>query len=237
MATAKSVSPAPENQLLAALSPADYRRLLPRLEPIDLPFGKVLYAPHSAIDAVYFLSRGLVSTVAVMANRRTIEIGICGREGAVGAGVILGDATSPFQVIVQVGGSGVRVKIDDFRKVARPGGSLHEGLARYHAAFLIQTAQFVACNGLHTVEQRCCRWLLMTQDRMCSESFGLTHEFLATMLAVRRASVSEVLKPLQARRLIKYERGHVTILNRAKLMAASCECYDFVRGEFERLMG
>jgi CRP-like cAMP-binding protein len=225
-----------ENRLLAGLPPAEYRRLLPRLESVPLLFRQVLYPPGGPVDFVYFPSRGVVSIVAVMANRRTIEVGLCGREGTVGAAAVLGDPTSPYGVLVQVAGDGVRVGIDAFRDAAGPGGALHRVLARYHAAFLAQTAQSVACNGLHTVHQRCCRWLLMTQDRMREESFGLTHEFLGKMLGVRRASVTDVLHPLQALGLVGHSRGKVTVRDRAGLEAAACECYGFVREQFHRLL-
>ena len=225
-----------ENRLLAGLPPAEYRRLLPRLESVPLAFRQVLYPPGGPVDFVYFPSLGVVSVVAVMADRRTIEVGLCGREGAVGAAAVLGDPTSPYRVLVQVAGDGVRMGIDAFRDAARPGRSLHGLLDRYHAAFLTQTAQSVACNGLHSVHQRCCRWLLMTLDRMRDESFGLTHEFLGKMLGVRRASVTEVLQPLQALGLVGHSRGRVTIRDRAGLEAAACECYGFVRGQFDRLL-
>jgi CRP-like cAMP-binding protein len=236
MATPKPPPPPSANRLLAGLPPADYRRLLRRLEAVPLPHGQVLYPPGGPVDYVYFPSRGVVSVVAVLADRRTIEVGMCGPEGAVGAAAVLGDPTSPFLVQVQVAGDGVRVGIDDFRDAARPGGPLHRRLARYHAAYLTQTAQSVACNGLHTVHQRCCRWLLMTADRVGADEFDLTHEFLGTMLGVRRASVTDVLRPLQAGGLIGYSRGRVTVRDRPRLEAAACECYRFVRGQFDRLL-
>jgi CRP-like cAMP-binding protein len=236
MATAKP-PPAPSaNRLLAALPPAEYRRLLPRLEAVGLPFRQVLYPPGGPIDHVYFPSRGVVSVVAVMADRRTIEVGLVGREGVVGAGAILGDPTSPYKVLVQVEGDGVRIGTEDFRAAAGPGGPLHRLLARYHAAFLTQVSQSVACNGLHPVARRCCKWLLMTQDRMGAESFGLTHEFLGKMLGVRRASVTDVLRPLEADGLVGHTRGRVTVRDRAGLEAAACECYRFVRDQFDRLL-
>jgi CRP-like cAMP-binding protein len=236
MAKAKPAPTPSENRLLAGLPPADYRRLHPRLEAAPLPYRRVLYPPGGPVDYVYFPSRGVVSVVAVLAKGRTIEVGMCGREGAAGAAAVLGDPTSPFRVQVQVAGDGVRICIDDFRDAARPGGALYRILARYHAAFQAQTAQSVACNGLHTVRQRCCRWLLMTADRMGADKFVLTHEFLGTMLGVRRASVTDVLLPLQAAGLIGYRRGRVTMLDRPRLEATACECYRFIQGQFDRLL-
>lgn len=236
MATAKPPYIPSANRLLAGIPPADYRRLLHNLEAVALPFRQVLYPAGGPIDHVYFPSRGVMSIVAVMANRRTIEVGLCGREGAVGAGAILGDPMSPYKVLVQVEGEGVRIGVNAFRHAAGPGRPLHRLLARYHAAFLAQTAQSVACNGLHPVVQRCCKWLLMTQDRMGANEFGLTHEFLGKMLGVRRASVTDVLRPLQADGLVGHRRGRVTVLDRPGLEATTCECYQFVRAQFDRLL-
>jgi CRP-like cAMP-binding protein len=236
MAAAKPPPAPSENRLLAALPPADYRRLLPRLDPVPLPFRQVLYPAGGPVDHVYFPSRGVVSVVAVMADRRTIEVGLVGREGAVGAGAILGDPTSAYKVLVQVEGDGVRIGTDAFRAAAGPGGPLHRLLARYHAAFLTQVSQSAACNGLHPVAERCCKWLLMTRDRIGAGPFGLTHEFLGKMLGVRRASVTDVLRPLEAAGLVGHARGRVTVRDPAGLEAAACECYRFVRGQFDRLL-
>jgi CRP-like cAMP-binding protein len=224
------------NRLLAALSPTEFRRLRPALEPVPLTFKQLLYPPGGPIDFIYFPHSGVASVVADLSGRRTIEVGICGREGAVGAGAILGDPTSPFRVQVQVAGDAMRIDMDAFRTAVRAGGTLHRLLARYHAAYLTLTAQSAACNGMHRIDQRCCRWLLMTHDRMGPESFELTHEFLGTMLGVRRASVSEVLNPLQADGLIGYRRGRVTVIDRPGLERAACECYGFVRAQFDRLL-
>lgn len=236
MATAKPPPARPENRLLAALPPADYRRLRPRLEDVPLRYRQVLYPVGGPVGFVYFPSCGVVSTVAILADRRAIEVGMCGREGVIGAAAILGDPTSPFEVLVQVAGDAVRIDIDHFRTAARPGGALHRLLARYHAAAFTQAAQSIACNGLHTIRQRCCRWLLMTRDRMRADEFDLTHEFLGTMLGVRRASVTEVLQPLQTAGLVGHSRGRLTVLDSGRLEAAACGCYQFVRGQFDRLL-
>ncbi|WP_020476565.1 Crp/Fnr family transcriptional regulator [Zavarzinella formosa] len=236
MAKIQREIPVSGNHLLARLPPADQRRLAPHLEPVPLAFSQILYPPGGPVDFVYFPEHGVVSVVAVMADKRTIEVGLCGREGAVGAAAVLGDPTSPFRVQVQVAGDGMRIGIDAFRHASKAGGAMHRLLARYHAAFLTQTAQSVACNGLHSVRQRCCRWLLMTHDRMGADVFDLTHEFLGMMLGVRRASVSEVLNPLQADGLIGYERGRFTVHDRSRLEDQSCECHAFVQSQFDRLL-
>ena len=233
---AKAPRPLSPNRLLAALPPADFRRLTPKLEVVPLGFKQILYPAGGPIDHVYFPHTGVVSVVAALAGRRTIEVGMCGPEGVVGAGAVLGDPTSPYLVQVQVAGAGARMETDAFRAAARPAGALHRLAARYQAAYLALTAQSAAGNGAHRVDQRCCRWLLMTHDRMGGESFELTHEFLGTMLGVRRASVSEVLHPLQARGLIGYGRGRLTVLDRPRLERAACECYGFVRAQFDRLL-
>jgi CRP-like cAMP-binding protein len=235
MAKAATQYSPPQNRVLAGLPEAEYRRLLARLEPVPLPFRQVLYPPGGPIDYVYFPGGGVVSIIVVMSNRRTIEVGMCGRDGVVGAAAALGDPVSPFRVQVQVAGTARRMDIEAFRAAARPGTVLHRVLARYHAAYYTLTAQSVACNGLHTVSQRCCWWLLMTHDRVGTDAFDLTHEFLGTMLGVRRASVTEVLHPLQATGLIGYARGRVTVRDRPGLERAACECYGFVRGQFDRL--
>jgi CRP-like cAMP-binding protein len=231
-------SPLPsENQLLAKLPEADYRRLLPHLKPVDLPFDKVLYKARKPIDYVYFPTRGVLSALTMFENGDAIEVGTVGNEGMVGSTACLGLPTSPHQVVVQVGGAGLRMEAAVLVGIARSDGATRDLFIRYHAAFLAQVSQSVACNGRHSVSQRCCRWLLMTHDRVGSNEVPLTHEYLAIMLGVRRASVSLVLQPLQERGLIRSVRGNITILNRTDLEVASCECYQTCRDEYERLLG
>lgn len=227
----------PENRLLALLPPAEYQRLAPHLQAVPLPFKKTLHRPRSPIDYVYFPGRGVVSSITVMGDGRAIEVATIGSEGMVGLTALVGDTTSPTEMLVQVEGAGVRMRAGAFAEQTRRDDPLRQVLVRYHSAYQVQVSYAVACNGLHVVQKRCCRWLLMTQDRVGSDVLPLTHELLASMLGVRRSSVTEVLHPLQGEGLIRCGRGEITVLDREGLEAASCECYRSVREEFTRLLG
>jgi CRP-like cAMP-binding protein len=225
------------NQLLARLPPKEYQRLLPRLELVPLALKHVLYEARSSIDYAYFPVRGVMSALTVMEDGRAIEVATIGDEGMVGLPLLVGAKTTANRVIVQVPGEALRMAEDVLREEAGRDGPLRRVLVLYHTAFLAQVSQAVACNGLHSVHQRCCRWLLMTQDRAHSDVFPMTHEFLAEMLGVRRSSVSEVLEPLKEQGLIRYSRGKLTVLDREGLKAGSCECYRTINEEFGRLFG
>src|SRR5579864_111680 len=225
------------NQLLARLPPGEYQRLRLQLRVLPLEFKHVLNEPRSAIDYVYFPSRGVISDVTLMEDGSAIEVATVGNEGMVGLTAFLGDEESPNRVIVQVGGEAMRMGASDLRAETRQDGPLRRLLVRYHTAFMKQVSQAVACNGLHHVQQRCCRWVLMTHDRAQSDEFLLTHEFLSHMLGVRRMSVTDVLKPLQDAGLIRNRRGRITVVDRPGLEAAACECYQSVQDAFDRLLG
>jgi CRP-like cAMP-binding protein len=227
----------PANRLLARLPEADYRRLLPHLHAVPLAFRQVLHRARTAIEHVYFPARGVCSALTVMSDGAAIEVASVGSEGMVGLSAVFGAGTSPNEVIVQVAGEALRVTAEELRDMAAGDGPLRRRLVLYHDAYQAQVSYSVACNGLHQVAQRCCRWLLMTHDRAGSDALPLTHEFLAIMLGVRRASVTEVLRPLQERGLIATGRGQITVLDRAGLEAASCECYRRAREEYDRLLG
>jgi CRP-like cAMP-binding protein len=202
-----------------------------------LKFRQVLYEPRSPIDHAYVPARGVVSAIILMEDGGAIEVATVGNEGMVGLPVFLGGVTSFNQVIVQVAGEALRIKGKALEGEASQAGPLRRLLLSYQSAFLAQVLQGLACNGLHTIQQRCCRWLLMTQDRVGADVFPLTHEFLAIMLGVRRASVSEVLEPLQDEGLIRSQRGKITVRDREGLEAACCECYRTINDEFGRLLG
>jgi CRP-like cAMP-binding protein len=227
----------PGNRLLARLSPEEQRRLLPRLQLVPLALKHVLYEARSPIDYAYFPNRGVVSALTVMEDGRAIEVATIGDEGMVGLPLLVGAKTTANRVIVQVPGDALRMAADVLRKEVGRDGALRRLLVLYHTAFLTQVSQAVACNGLHSVHQRCCRWLLMTQDRAHSDVFPMTHEFLAEMLGVRRSTVSEVLEPFQKKGLIRYSRGKCTVLDREGLKAGTCECYRRINEEFARLFG
>src|ERR1700722_4639518 len=225
------------NRLLARLPADEYQRLLPRLKLVPLALKHVLYQARSHIDYAYFPIRGVVSALTVMEDGRAIEVATIGDEGMVGLPLLVGAKTIANRVIVQVPGEALRMAEDVLREEVSRDSALRRLLILYHTGFLTQVSQAVACNGLHSVHQRCCRWLLMTQDRAHSDVFPMTHEFLAEMLGVRRSTVSEVLEPFQEKGLIRYSRGKCTVLDQEGLKAGSCECYRRINEEFERLFG
>jgi CRP-like cAMP-binding protein len=224
------------NHLLAALPPQEYERLLPNLEPVSLTLKQVLYEPNQPIGYAYFINSGATSLLNLMQDGQTIEAATVGKEGMVGVPLLLGTNQIPLQVIVQIPGDALRIKADVFKAQVSWGCPLHTLLLRYMQTLMNQISQTAACNRLHSIEARCCRWLLMTQDRVESDSFPLTQEFLSYMLGVRRASVSEVAATLQKSGLINYHRGQITIRDRKGLEAASCECYQSTKQEFKRLL-
>jgi len=225
------------NRLLALLPPDDYRRISRRMQPVSLPLRQTIYKVRAAIDSVYFPTSGFISAMTVMEDGAAIEVATIGNEGMTGMSAVVGGETSPYEMIVQIACDGVRMSIDAAKEEWRRDGLFHRLLVKYNTAFAMQVAYSVACNGLHKIEQRCCRWLLMTADRVGKDALPLTHEFLAVMLGVRRSSISEVLRPLQERGLLSNNRGEIRIVDRAGMEATSCECYRAVKSEFTRLFG
>jgi CRP-like cAMP-binding protein len=225
------------NLILAYLPPEEMERLRPRLQPVDLPQGHVLYEANMPVDQVYFVDQGMISVVSIMKNGATIEVGTIGIEGLAGLSVMLGVETVPYRHVVQVPGKAQRISAQALAAELSATRFLPTLLNRYQAAFNTQIMQGMACNGLHSVIQRCCRWLLTTQDRLGSRELNITHDFLAQMLGVRRASITEVLRPLQKDGLIQASRGKVVLLDPKRLADASCECYGVIRREYQRLLG
>jgi len=228
---------APRNRLLAQLPKAEFQRLLPNLLPVNLEFKRVLYEPRAPLDYAYFPERGVVSQLTVMEDGAGIEVATIGKEGMVGLPILFGMAEISSRLVVQVPASAFRMSAHVLRQETSGDTPLRRVLLRYNGAYLTQVSQSVGCNGLHSVPRRCCRWLLMTHDRVDGDEFPITHEFLAQMLGVRRPSITEVLQPLQEDGLIRYRRGSMTVLDRRGLEAASCECYRIVQDEFDRLLG
>lgn len=225
------------NRLLWLLSDDDYERLRPHLSQVVLEYRKSLYEALHPIEHVYFPVDGVASLVITMTDGASAEVGTIGSEGMVGLPVCLGDIVAPSAVYVQVPGTALRMDAGFFRRELERSPTLNLVMLRYAHAFFNQVAQSTACAHLHKVEQRCCRWLLMTRDRMPPGEFLLTQEFLAMMLGVRRTTVTDVMGGLQKAGLIRYRRGHVTILDHEALRQRACECYEISRLEFDRLLG
>src|ERR1700722_12576839 len=205
------------NRLLSLLSDHDYERLRPHLSPVVLDYRKSLYEAARPIDHVYFPVDGVASLVITTAEGTGAEVGTIGNEGLVGLPICLGDREAPSAVYVQVPGTALSIDARIFRGELERSPTLQLIMLRYAHAFFNQVAQSAACAHLHKVEQRCCRWLMMTRDRMPSDDFLLTHEFLGMMLGVRRTTVTDVMGALQKTGLIRYRRGHVSILDHEAL--------------------
>jgi CRP-like cAMP-binding protein len=222
------------NLLLDALPAADLAGLMPRLESLPLPQGMVIYEPNVPIDHVYFLTDGVVSMVSSM-ERGTVEVGTVGREGMVGLPILLHAESMPTRAFVQVEGAGMRMPSAELRDAMHGSRPLERLLFRYAQALFDQVAQSAACNRLHTIEERCARWILMTQDRVHADVLLLKQEFLAEMLGVHRPAVTLAAGALQRAGLIRYSRGRIIVLDRDGLESASCPCYAIAQGAYERL--
>jgi CRP-like cAMP-binding protein len=237
----KSVRPPPadsrpKNRLLACLPAADFQRLRPHLATRPAAVKQVLHPFNEPLSEVFFPNGGVVSVTAVMANGAMVEIATVGDEGLLGIDVLFGDDRLSGETMIQVPDTDIEVlPVAIFRRELDRRGPFYECVQRYSQGFMIQMMQSTACMALHPVLERCCRWLLMTHDRMRRDQFLLSHEFLAMMLGATRPTVSVVAGTLQKAGLITYVHGHMTILDRAGLEKASCECYETVRRHFNRL--
>ena len=225
-----------DNRLLAVL-PGDVRaRVDAALEPVALALGDVVYDAGGRMAHIYFPTTAVVSLIYTMKDGATAEMGLVGNEGLVGIALFMGGETTPNQAVAQVAGRGLRMTrqalLDEFRR----GGPFQLALLRYTQALITQISQTAVCNRLHPVEKRLCRWLLLTHDRVPSDELLMTQEFIAHMLGVRREGVTGAAHHLQQAGLIRYARGHITILDRARLEAAACECYGVVKAELDRLL-
>jgi CRP-like cAMP-binding protein len=226
-----------ENRLLAALSPKEFRELLPDMETVSLVLTQVLYKPGDVIRYVYFPLDSLVSLLSAVDNRSTLEVGLVGNEGMTGIGIFLGVKNSRFQAVVQGAGDALRMKTSDLRRHSENNYRLKSLLQLYTHALLTHVSQSAACNRFHLVEARLARWLLATRDRLDKDKFQQTQEFLSNMLGVRREMVNKAAGTLQKRGLITYVRGVLTILDNAGLKAASCGCYEEIKAEYDNFLG
>ncbi|MEH2356265.1 Crp/Fnr family transcriptional regulator [Nostoc sp.] len=227
----------PANKLLAALPASDYERLAPHLKLVSLSNRQILHEPGERIAQVYFPNKAVVSIITTMEDGSTVEAGLVSNEGMVGIPVILGDNITTTTALVQVPDSAMKMDADILRSEFNRGTVLQNLLLRYVQGVYTQIAQGSACNRLHKLERRLARWLLTVSDRLESEKFPLTQEFIAQMLGVRRAGVTEAANILSEAGIITYHRGQINILNRETLEKTSCECYQIIEDEYVRLLG
>jgi CRP-like cAMP-binding protein len=222
------------NRVLASIPATEFRRLKAQLEPVAVSFGQVLYEPGGVIRHVYFPVDCLISLLTTVDKRRSLEVGMVGNEGMAGMPFILGMGVSGVRALVQGAGSALRMPAVPFRVEFDRNAPLQDALHRYTYALMAQISQTAACNRFHDAEQRLARWLLMTRDRVGSDEFVLTHQFLAHMLGLRREGVSEAASELRRRKLIVYSRGNMEIVDVRGLKAAACSCYQIVKTVYDR---
>ena len=224
-----------QNHLLAAL-PADIPSAFPHLELVPMPLGQVLYESGGQLQHVYFPTTAIVSLHYVMETGSSAEIAGVGNEGVVGISLFMGGNTTPSRATVQTAGHGYRLKgrlmMEEFNRA----GPMMRLMLRYTQALMTQMSQTAVCNRHHSVEQQLCRWLLLTLDRLPSNELTMTQELIASMLGVRREGITETAANLQRAGLIRYRRGHISVLDRSGLEVHACECYDVVKKEFHRLL-
>ncbi len=224
------------NRLLAALPPEVLSRLTPHLELIALPLGTVIYESGGALRHVYFPIDCIVSLLYVMESGASAEISVIGNEGLVGVSVFMGGETTPSRAIVQSGGSAYRLPTQRLKDEFNRHGDLLVLLLRYTQALITQMAQTAVCNRHHSIDQQLARWLLLSLDRLADNNLVMTQELIANMLGVRREGVTDAAGKLQRLGVIEYRRGHITVLDRPRLEALSCECYAVVARESDRLL-
>ena len=233
----RRLAPSPhQNHLIEALPAGDYQRLGPHLEHVELELGDVLYEPGMKMRYVYFPTTAIVSLLYVMEDGASAEIAIVGNEGILGISLFMGGETTPSRAVVQSAGFGYRMKAQLLKDEFGRFGPMMHLLLRYTQALITQMAQTAVCNRHHTVDQQLCRWLLLSLDRLASNELTMTQELIANMLGVRREGVTEAAGKLQEAGLVTYRRGKITVLDRPRLEARSCECYDVVKREFDRLL-
>jgi CRP-like cAMP-binding protein len=224
--------PLSQNRLLDNLDVEEYELLAPHLETVSLSLSEILFRPEDQLQHVYFPTTSIISLLTDLSDGSGMEVGLVGREGMVGISAVLGGSETKVAT-VQGQGEALRMKAEKLRDEFSRGGVLQNALLRYTHALMTQISQSVVCNARHPVEGRLARWLLMYHDRLERDEFELTHEFMANMLGVRRAGISEVANKLQELGFISYQRGRVKILNRKGMEEFACECYPIVKEKFE----
>ena len=225
-----------KNHLLWALPEAEWQRWQPALESVDLPLGEVIYESGGTMTNVYFPTSAIVSLLYVMENGASAEIAIVGNEGVVGVSIFMGGGSTPSRAEVQSAGRGFRLKARFMTAEFNRSGPVMHLMLRYTQALITQMAQTAVCNRHHSLNQQLCRWLLLSLDRLQGSELVMTQELIANMLGVRREGVTEAALTLQRAGLIRYARGHITVLDRPGLERRTCECYAVVKKEYDRLL-
>jgi CRP-like cAMP-binding protein len=225
-----------QNRLLASLPDAERQRWLPQLEPVELVLGQVLYESGITLSHVYFPTTAIVSLLYVMENGASAEIAVVGNDGLVGVSLFMGGGSTPSRALVQSGGHGFRLSARKMKDEFDQAGAVMHLLLRYTQALITQMAQTAVCNRHHSLDQQLCRWLLLSLDRLPGSELVMTQELIANMLGVRREGVTEAALRLQADGLIRYARGHISVLDRPGLERRTCECYAVVKKEYDRLL-
>jgi CRP-like cAMP-binding protein len=225
-----------QNHLLAALPPAERERWLPELEPVDMPLGKVLYESGMRLSHVYFPTTAIASLLYVLEDGASAEIAVVGFEGVVGISLFMGGDSTTSRAVVQSAGRGYRLRASVMMLEFNRAGPVLHLLLRYTQALLTQMSQTAVCNRHHSLDQQLCRWLLLSLDRLRSSELVMTQELIANMLGVRREGVTEAAGRLQDAGLIRYRRGHISVIDRPSLEKRACECYAVVKHEYDRLL-
>jgi CRP-like cAMP-binding protein len=236
MSTFPISNPLIQNLLLAALPPEELKSLSPHLQEVSFSLGEVVYEIAGRLEYVYFPTTSIVSLLYTMENGATAEMGLTGNDGVVGIALFMGGGTMPNRAVIQSAGGALRMKVKALQDAFAQGGKFQQLLLRYTQALITQISQTAVCNRLHSVEQQLCRWLLLSHDRLSGDELIMTQELIADMLGVRREGVTVAAGHLQDAGTISYVRGHIKILDRAKLEDTVCECYRVVRDEFDRLL-
>ena len=224
-----------QNQLLGHLPADELSRWQRVLEPVDLPLGRVLYESGVTMSHVYFPANAIVSLLYVLEDGSSTEIAVVGREGIVGISLFMGGESTPSRCVVQSAGGGWRMPASSLKEAFNRSGTVMHLLLRYTQALITQMSQTAVCNRHHSLDQQLCRWLLLSLDRLDSNELVMTQELIANMLGVRREGVTTAAGQLQAAGIVRYRRGHITVLDRDALEKRTCECYFTVKNEYDRL--
>lgn len=225
----------PANKLLRLLKPPAYQRLAPKLKPTTLRAKQILYRPNEPIHTIYFPDSAVICQMTVMPDGDTLETGTVGLEGASWISASIGAPSMPCETIVAIGGLAHALDIDELDREMRENEPFRDVLTQYSHALLIHSMRMTGCTGLHTLEQRCSRWILSTLDRVSEDRFSITHEFLAMLLGVSRPSVSIVVEDFQRQGMLRLQRGRVLIGDRDRLASISCDCYEVIRRNYEQV--